>query len=58
MANIEAVVTLHASMVDGGAPIFVVENEEELQKLAFLLEKLLDASAHDLSNGTFILVNH
>ncbi|WP_390905548.1 capping complex subunit for YIEGIA [Paenibacillus larvae] len=31
---------------------------EELQQTAFTLEKILDANAHDLKNGTIILVRH
>lgn len=58
MAKIVAVVTMHAGSVGGGAPIFIVENEDKLEEESFLLEKILDASAHDLKNGTFILVNH
>lgn len=57
MANIVAVVSLKADEVGGGAPIFIVTNEEKLEQTSFLLEKILDASAHDLKNGTIILVN-
>lgn len=53
-----AVVSMHSDKVGGGAPIFYVETEEELQNTAFLLEKILDAMAHDLKNGTMILVKH
>ncbi|WP_397351598.1 capping complex subunit for YIEGIA [Paenibacillus larvae] len=41
-----------------GAPRFVVQHIEELQQTAFTLEKILDANAHDLKNGTIILVRH
>ncbi|MGG1551762.1 capping complex subunit for YIEGIA [Paenibacillus ferrarius] len=58
MAQIMAIVTLEKDRVGGGAPIFVVDKEEELQRLSFLLEKTLDANAHDLKNGTMILVKH
>ncbi|OBZ17808.1 MULTISPECIES: hypothetical protein [Bacillales] len=58
MANIVAVVSLKAESVGGGAPIFIAENEHKLEETSFLLEKILDASAHDLKNGTIILVNH
>lgn len=44
--------------VCGGAPIFLAKNEEELEALAFLLEKIMDAMAHDLKNGTKIIVKH
>lgn len=58
MAEILAVVSIHADAVSGGAPIFIAENVDKLEETSFLLEKILDASAHDLKNGTIILVNH
>jgi hypothetical protein len=58
LGKIMAIVTSYKERVAGGAPIFIVEKEAELQKVAFLLEKILDASAHDLQNGTMVLVNH
>lgn len=58
MAEIVAVVSMKADEVAGGAPIFLVQDMEKLQQTSFLLEKILDASAHDLKNGTIILVNH
>ncbi|WP_442601121.1 capping complex subunit for YIEGIA [Paenibacillus sp. KN14-4R] len=53
-----AVVTLYRDQVAGGAPIFHVSDEEQLQQTAFHLEKIMDAMAHDLQNGTMILVRH
>jgi hypothetical protein len=58
MGAISAVVTLHKDNVAGGAPIFVEANVDNLEKTAFLLEKILNANAHDLKNGTYILVKH
>lgn len=58
MAEIVAVVSTLASQVGGGAPIFIAATEAELERTSFLLEKILDASAHDLKNGTIILVRH
>ncbi|MGO4544231.1 hypothetical protein AB4Z29_05500 [Paenibacillus sp. 2TAB23] len=58
MAKIVAIVAMHFGAVGGGAPIFIEESKDKLEKTAFLLEKILDASAHDLKNGTIILVNH
>ncbi|MEC0226970.1 capping complex subunit for YIEGIA [Paenibacillus alba] len=58
MAQIVAIVTLMKDKVAGGAPIFVVDQEDDLQKVSFSLEKILDANAHDLKNGTMILVKH
>lgn len=58
MAKIVAVVTVKGDEVGGGAPTFIAPDETKLQETAFLLEKVLDASAHDLKNGTIILVDH
>ncbi|MCS7462451.1 hypothetical protein N0M98_20220 [Paenibacillus doosanensis] len=58
MGKIMAVVTADKQQVAGGAPIFFVKDADELQKVAFKLEKILDATTHDLENGTLILVDH
>ncbi|CAM3124751.1 capping complex subunit for YIEGIA [Paenibacillus lupini] len=58
MAKIIAVVSLEPDKIGGGAPIFIAPDEAAMQQTAFLLEKILDASAHDLKNGTIIIVNH
>ncbi|WP_284640263.1 capping complex subunit for YIEGIA [Paenibacillus silviterrae] len=58
MGKIMAVITCDKGKVGGGAPIFIADNPDEQQKLAFSLEKILDASAHDLKNGTLIIVKH
>lgn len=56
--SILAVVTLHANRVTGGVPIFIAADEEELQKKAFYLSRVLDCSIHDLEGGILILVRH
>jgi len=57
--GILAVVALSADRVaGGGAPVFLEHSAEGVQNTAFLLEKILDATAHDLGNGTIILVAH
>jgi hypothetical protein len=58
MAHIVAVVTTQRDKVGGGAPIFIALDDAEQQKTAFTLEKIMDATAHDLRNGTLILVKH
>ncbi len=58
MSEIVAIVSVHADKVGGGAPIFYADSQAELEQTSFLLEKILDASAHDLKNGTMILVDH
>jgi len=59
MSRILAVVSTRPEQVTGGgAPIFIEKDAHSVQQTAFLLEKILDASAHDLKNGSFILVDH
>lgn len=58
MAKILAVVSINPDHVSGGVPVFITNNKEEREKIAFSLEKILDASAHDLVNGSIILVDH
>lgn len=58
MSEILAVISMFPDKVGGGAPIFLARNEEELEELAFLLEKIMDAMCHDLKNGTRIIVKH
>ncbi|WP_219836517.1 hypothetical protein [Paenibacillus sp. R14(2021)] len=57
MAKIVAIVATEHDRVGGGAPIFVESDKDKRETTAFLLEKILDASAHDLKNGSFILVD-
>jgi len=58
MSDIVAVVTTDPHKVSGGgAPVFYAENEQAKQSIAFALEKILDASAHDLKNGVIIIVS-
>lgn len=56
--KILAVITKKKENVAGGAPIFVVDNKEELQKTAFTIEKILDAMVHELNEDTLIIVRH
>ncbi|WJH34214.1 hypothetical protein N6H14_30635 [Paenibacillus sp. CC-CFT747] len=58
MAKIVAVVSTQRDKIAGGAPIFLASDSAERQKLAFELEKILDAMAHELDEETIILVNH
>lgn len=56
--KILAIITTTIDRVDGGAPIFVAESQEELEKKAFLLEKILDAMVHEIDATTKIIVKH
>lgn len=56
---IMAVVTTKTDSVKGGgAPVFITENKENLQEISTSLEKILDASAHEIDETTMIIVAH
>ncbi|RAL21051.1 capping complex subunit for YIEGIA [Thermoflavimicrobium daqui] len=57
-SKILAVITMEPDNIAGGAPIFKVQNREELQQTSFTLEKILDANAHEVNSQTMILVRH
>jgi len=42
----------------GGAPIFVASSPEEREKISTYLSRILNAQAHDLENGIYIIVRH
>ena len=58
VSDILAVISLKKDLVSGGAPIFFVRNEEEMETIAGYLAKILDAMVHDLENGTYVVVRH
>lgn len=58
-AAIVAVVTMTKEQIlSGGAPIFIVQTTDELQETAMTLEKIMDASTHEVNPSTLILVAH
>lgn len=58
VGSILAVITTQKERVQGGAPIFIVDDLDELEKLSFTLEKILDAEVHALNQETYIVVRH
>lgn len=55
---IVAVVTTSRDEVGGGVPIFYCNSKEQLQYIAFTLEKCLDASVHEITPSVLILARH
>lgn len=58
VGTILAIVTLNMSMVGDGTPVFLARDEVEQERVANYLSRILDATAHDLENGSLILVRH
>ena len=57
MAKIVGIVTTDHGNVGGGAPIFYATDQEHLQTISHLLEKVLDCAAHEVDKGLFIIVD-
>lgn len=57
MSNIVGIVTTEKASVAGGSPIFIADGREDLQRIAHLLEKVLDCAAHEVHPDLFIIVN-
>ncbi len=44
--------------IGGGAPIFFVEDKEEMEEVSMLLARLTLGMVHDLGNGVKIIIKH
>ncbi|AZR72758.1 hypothetical protein BBF96_04735 [Anoxybacter fermentans] len=44
--------------VSGGAPIFIAENEKELEKISMLISRVTMSMVHEISDGIRIIVKH
>ncbi|WP_422444264.1 capping complex subunit for YIEGIA [Thermoanaerobacterium sp. DL9XJH110] len=53
-----AVVTINKEQTASGVPVFYARDEKERNKIALYLCKILSAMAHDLENGSYIIVRH
>ncbi len=53
-----AAVTTKPGIVEGNFPIFMVESQEEQERIATTLGRVLEGVVHDMENGVFILVKH
>jgi hypothetical protein len=42
----------------GGAPVFFVPNQQELDRVSLYLSKITNSMIHDLETGTYVLVKH
>lgn len=55
---IAIVTTNQENLKGGGAPVFITKDGKTLQEMSSSLEKILDASAHEISGETMIIVAH
>ncbi len=58
--SIKAVIVLDEmkNKVTGGPPIFIVDNQDELNKISSMLARLMLGMVHDLGNGIHIIIKH
>ncbi len=56
--SILAVITTRSDKVAANVPLFFAANQEEQEKLALFLSRILNAMAHDLENGVYVIVKH
>ncbi len=55
--KIMAAVTCEARKVEG-VPVFYAKDEEEKEVMAVTLCRVMEAVAHDMGNGVYIIVKH
>ena len=56
-AMIVAVITTNQGNIKGGGvPFFVTSDRETLQKISITLEKIMDASAHEIDENTVVII--
>ena len=54
-----AVITTDLTRVSGGgAPIFRVESQDELERVSLYLSRILEGAIHDLENGVYVIIGH
>ncbi|KZN95865.1 capping complex subunit for YIEGIA [Aeribacillus pallidus] len=53
-----AVVTTNEKKIKGGAPVFICDNQKEMDSVAKNLEAILDGIAHAISEEIYIIVKH
>ncbi|MFC0297927.1 capping complex subunit for YIEGIA [Geobacillus jurassicus] len=53
-----AVIAMDGGRVAGGAPIFICQTKEEMERVAANLEAILDGIAHELAEGLLVIVKH
>ncbi|RWR08585.1 capping complex subunit for YIEGIA [Siminovitchia fortis] len=55
--DIKAIITTDKDLViNSGVPVFLSKDQEALQELSQNLERILDASSHEINNETVIIV--
>ncbi len=46
------------SKVTGGTPIFIVEDDQELEEMSMLISRITMSMVHEISNGIRMIVKH
>lgn len=48
----------YSEKIRGGVPIFLADDEKEVEKVSSLLARLTLGMVHDLENGVRIIIKH
>lgn len=58
--SILVIITLKRELVleGGNAPVFFAQDQEEQERVSFILSKILKGMIHDLENGVYLIVRH
>lgn len=52
------VTTSKENVAGGGCPIFIAADGEDIQRIIYLLENILDGMAHEVDEQTYVVVRH
>ncbi|MCK4259045.1 MAG: hypothetical protein KAX49_08710 [Halanaerobiales bacterium] len=44
--------------VSGGAPIFITENDQELEEMSMLISRITMSMVHEIADGIRMIVKH
>ena len=53
---VAVITTKQGNIKGGGAPFFITSDRETLQKVSTTLEKVMDASAHEIDEDTIVII--
>ena len=53
---VAVITTKQGNIKGGGAPFFITSDRDTLQKVSMTLEKIMDASAHEIDEDTLVIV--
>ena len=52
------VTTDKGKVLNSGAPVFLVGDRKEQERLSLILGRILKGMPHDLENGVYVIIRH